>query len=323
MTLSLPRLGLGCATFGNLVRARSDEEVAATLDAAWEAGVRYFDTAPHYGLGLSERRLGAFLATKPREEFVVSTKVGRLLRPNPDPAGATRQDAEGYAVPETLRRAWDFSPDGIRASLAESLARLGLDHVDVLYLHDPERSRIPGAVETAMPTLVSMRAEGVVSRVGVGSMIPAALTAGIRGGADVVMAANCYTLLDQGIHPEVLDACRATGATVVAAAVFNSGLLSSSPVPGAMFDYEQVPADVLARARAIDELCRRHGVELAAAALAYPLLDPIVESVVVGAGSPEQIRQTVARLETDVPAVPEALWEELDAEGRVPRCASR
>ncbi len=134
----LPALGYGAANVGNLFRPLSDEEAWAVLEAAWDAGIRYFDTAPHYGLGLSERRLGAFLQTKPRDAFVVSTKAGRLLRPNPDSAGGL-DTANDFHVPDDLRRVWDFSEEGIRASIAESQERLGLEHIDLLYLHDPER----------------------------------------------------------------------------------------------------------------------------------------------------------------------------------------
>jgi D-threo-aldose 1-dehydrogenase len=312
----LPAFGLGCAAFGNLFRARTDDEVTAVLEAAWAAGVRYFDTAPHYGLGLSERRLGRFLAGKPREEYVVSTKAGRLLRPQPE--GAGRRDDEGFDVPADLRREWDLTPGGVRASLEESLERLGLDRVDILFLHDPESSGLPGAVEQGMASLVALREEGLVAQVGIGSTTPTALEAGARAGADVVMAAGCYTLLDQGVSPGVLDACRDGGARIVAAAVFHSGLLSSSPRAGAMFDYARVPDDVLARAQRIDAVCERHGVEIAAAALRYPLLDPLVDSVVVGVDDPRQLAQNLDRLAADIPA---ALWTELDAEGLVPRRA--
>ncbi|QKW17737.1 aldo/keto reductase [Kitasatospora sp. NA04385] len=311
-----PPLGLGCAPLGNMFRARSDEEVEQVLEAAWEAGVRYFDTAPHYGLGLSERRLGRFLATKPRDEFVLSTKVGRLLRPDPDWDGAS-SDPEGFVVPARLRRHWDFGPEGIRAGLADSLDRLGLDRVDVLYLHDPEHSGDPRAAVDGMAALAELRAEGLVSSVGVGSMDPAALTAAVETGlADVVMVANRYTLLDQSALPELLPACERHGTAVVAAAVFNSGLLARSPSADATFDYRRVPEEVLARARRIEAVCAAHGVELPAAALRYPLLDPRVAAVVVGADSAGQVRENVARLGAPIPA---GLWDALAAEGLAPR----
>jgi D-threo-aldose 1-dehydrogenase len=174
-------IGYGAANVGNLYRELSDDEALAVLEAAWDEGIRYYDTAPHYGLGLSERRLGAFLQTKPRDEFVLSTKVGRLLRPNPDFAG--EQDLENdFAVPASLRREWDFSADGIRRSVEESLERLGLDRVDVLYLHDPERHDLALAEREAIPALAHLREEGLVRAVGVGSMVTDALLSTARTG---------------------------------------------------------------------------------------------------------------------------------------------
>lgn len=311
--IDLPRFGLGCAQFGNLFYARTDGEVAEVVEAAWDAGVRYFDTAPHYGLGLSERRLGAFLATKPRDEFVISTKVGRLLRPNPAAVGG--RDTEGFDVPDDLTRVWDVTPAGVRASLEESLTRLGLDRVDIALLHDPERSGIEGATEQGLEALVALREEGLVSRVGVGSMIPATLATAARLGADVIMAANCYTLLDCGVYPEVLAACRDHGTSVIAAAVFNSGLLSAPPSEDATYDYAQVPPEVLARARRVASVCQDFGVELPTAAMHFPLRDPLVSTVVVGAASPEQTAQNLERLDV---VVPSGLWTALAAEGLIP-----
>ena len=309
-------LGLGCAAQGNLFRPRNEDDALAVFEAAWDAGVRQFDTAPHYGLGLSEQRLGRFLATKPRDEFVVSTKVGRLLRSNPAWDGASPDD-QGFAVPARLRREWDVSVGGVRASLDESLHRLGLDRVDVLYLHDPEVSGIDSAVRTGMASLAQLRDEGLVRRIGVGSMVPHTLVAAVQTGlADVLMVAGRYTLLDQSVAPEVLEACSQHGTRIVAAALFNSGLLADTPQVGAMFDYGAVPAVVLDRARAIAAVCSTHGVALPTAALHFPLLDPRVEGVVVGADSAEQIRQSRSWIEESVPS---ELWDDLDRQGLVPR----
>lgn len=317
---ALPRLGLGCATQGDLFEPRGEEASHEVFEAAWEVGVRHFDTAPHYGLGLSEQRLGRFLATKPRDEYVVSTKVGRLLRPNPAWDGGSL-DGQGFAVPARLHREWDVSPAGVRASLEESLSRMGLDRVDVLYLHDPECSEIDGAVETGMASLDALRSEGMVERIGTGSMAPATLLASVTTGlADLVMVAGRYTLLDQSVAPELLEACEQHGTTIVAAALFNSGLLAETPREGAMFDYAEVPAEVLRRAHAITDVCWSHGVELPTAALQYPLLDPHVEAVVIGAAAPAHIRQNQARLQEMVPA---ALWDDLAERGLVPRLATQ
>ena len=216
-TPALTRLGYGAANVGNLFRALSDDDAWAVLDAAWESGIRYYDTAPHYGLGLSERRLGAFLQTKPREEFVISTKAGRLLRPNPDDDGGLDLAAD-FHVRTTLRREWDFSEGGIRASLAESLERLGIDRVDILYLHDPERHDLDLALREAFPALEQLRAEGAVDAVGIGSMTADALAAAVRGAdLDLIMIAGRYTLLEQPAADDVLPACHERRTGVVAA----------------------------------------------------------------------------------------------------------
>ena len=311
--LALGPLGHGAANVGNLYRAMTDEEAWAVLDAAWEAGIRYFDTAPHYGLGLSERRLGAFLATKPREEFVVSTKAGRLLRPSPDTADRL-DDANQFAVPAALRREWDFSAGGIRASLEESLERLGLPDVDVLYLHDPDEHDLAADLATAVPALAALRDEGLVAAVGIGSKsIEALLEAVLTETLDLAMVAGRYTLLEQPALDAVIPACRSTGVRIVAAAVFNSGLLST-PRPGGRYEYGDVPPALLARARRIADVCDRHGVALPEAALQFPLREPVVASVVVGAATPDQVRENAGRMEA---ARPEALWEELAAEALV------
>ncbi|HEY3512811.1 MAG TPA: aldo/keto reductase, partial [Kribbella sp.] len=197
--IDVPRFGLGCAPLGNLFEELSEEQAHALLTAAWDAGVRYFDTAPHYGLGLSEQRLGRFLAGKPRDEYVVSTKVGRLLRENPSWDG-TALDATGFVVPAGLRRELDYSPEGVRASVEDSLTRLGLDRIDILFVHDPDLSGDPGATESALTALADLRAEGMVAAIGTGTLgIDALLTTARSGLADVLMVANRYTLLDQSV----------------------------------------------------------------------------------------------------------------------------
>ena len=202
------RLGLGTATLGNLHRRMCGERARAVLATAWTCGVRHFDTAPHYGLGLAERRLGSFLHG--RQGFTVSTKVGRLLRPDPDWAGGL--DPEGFAVPAAMRRAWDVSAEGLRRSLEESLARTGLDRVDVAYVHDPERSGSDLTPDQVVTGLVRLRDEGLVGEVGVASMSTRALANYTATGAlDVVMVAGRHTLLDQSAAAEVFPHCRRHG----------------------------------------------------------------------------------------------------------------
>ncbi|MFI6350130.1 aldo/keto reductase [Streptomyces sp. NPDC050560] len=310
----LTRLGLGAAQLGNLARATTDEDAAGAVAAAWASGVRYFDTAPHYGLGLSERRLGAALADRPRAEYTVSTKVGRLLVPSP--RTADRQDDGGFAVPAAHRRQWDFSRDGILRSLEGSLERLGLDRVDIVYLHDPD-DHWEQASTTGVATLVELRDQGVVGSVGVG-MNQAAMPAEFvrRCDIDLVMLAGRHTLLDQSATEELLPLALERGVEVVAAAVYNSGLLASPRPPAdATYDYTPASRELTERARALADVCERHGTTLPAAAVGYPLRHPAVACVVLGARDASQSTANARRLGAEVP---EALWAELTALGLIP-----
>jgi D-threo-aldose 1-dehydrogenase len=307
--LAFGPLSFGGANLGNLFRAMSDEDAHAILEVAWDVGIRSFDTAPHYGLGLSERRLGAFLATKPRDEFILSTKVGRLLVDNPG-GGDGSDDENGFAVPDDLQRIWDFSADGVRRSLDDSLSRLGLDRVDVLYLHDPDEFDLEPAIADGVAAVAALRDEGLVRAVGIGSKSVAALLAGVRTDAlDLLMIAGRYTLLEQPALAEVIPEAAERGIGIVNAAVFNSGLLArSAPDASAHYEYGAVPSAVLDRARAIAAECTAHGVELPAAAMQYTLRDQAVRTVVVGAASAAQLEQTAARMNA---AIPEGLWTDL------------
>ncbi len=315
--IAVPRLGYGAANVGNLFRPLTDDEAWAVLDAAWESGIRHYDTAPHYGLGLSERRLGAFLATKPREEFFLSTKVGRLLRPNPDHETGGLDTANDFHVPDDLRRVWDFSDAGIRTSLEESRERLGIERIDLLYLHDPERHDLDLALAEALPALERLRADGEVGRVGIGSMTSEALAAGVRSAdLDLVMVAGRYTLLEQPAAAEVLPACRENGTGIVAASVFNSGLLAQEePRRDGRYEYGQLPDELWDRLVRIHAVCADHGVPLPAAALQFPLQSDVVEAVVVGGSRPAQLVQNAELAALEIPA---SLWQTLAAEGLIP-----
>lgn len=308
------RLGYGAASLGNLFEELDDDRAHAVLEAAWDSGIRSFDTAPHYGLGLAERRLGAFLQTKPRAEFVVSTKVGRLLRP--DPGGEKLDLAEGFHVRSNLRREWDFSATGIRASLAESLDRLGLDRVDAVYLHDPERHDLDAALTRALPALEQLRADGSVARIGVGSMVTEALERSIEAARlDVVMIAGRYTLLEQPAGVRVLPACRRRGIAVVVASVFNSGVLATdAPSRGDRYEYGRMPDEVWDRLQRIVAVARSHGVPLPALAVQFPFRDTVVSSVVIGGDEPGHVRRNAELLHVHVPS---QVWEELRAEGLI------
>jgi len=306
-------LGLGAAQFGNLYRETTDDEALAAVDRAWDRGIRYFDTAPHYGLGLSERRLGAALARYDRDDYVVSTKVGRLLVPSPETAH--RLDDGGFAVPAATRREWDFSRDGILRSFEGSLQRLGLDRVDIVYLHDPD-DHWAAASTTGIDALVELREQGLVGAIGAGMNQSAMLAEFVRRcDVDVVMVAGRYTLLDDDAAHDLLPVALERGVGVVAAAVYNSGLLSSArPAADARFDYEQAPAELVARANSIADVCERHGVTLPEAAVAYPLRHPAVVSVVVGSRTATQVESNVDRYGAHIP---EQLWTDLRADGLV------
>ena len=312
-SLSLTEVGLGAAQLGNLFHETTDEDASATVDAAWDAGIRYFDTAPHYGLGLSERRLGAALAARPRDEFVLSTKVGRLLVPSGSPEGV--MDDEGFAVPATLRREWDLSRDGIRRSIVESLERLGLDRIDIAYLHDPDEFGEQAHAE-AIPALIELRDEGVVGAVGAGmnqSAMPAEFVR--RHDVDVIMLAGRYTLIEQGALDDLLPLAEERGVGIVAAAVYNSGLLAQPRPPAdATYDYAQAPTELLARANALADVCEEFGVSLPEAAIAYPLRHPAVVSVAVGMRTAEQVTETVRRYGT---SIPDEFWTALRERGLV------
>lgn len=309
-------LGFGGASIGNLYEAVTDARARDALEAAWDGGIRYYDTAPHYGLGLSERRLGAFLREKPRDEFVLSTKVGRVLEPNPDYAGG-RDLAHQFDVPDDHVRRFDPSEAGIRRSLEESLERLGLDRVDILYLHDPDVYDLERGLREGLPALAKLRDEGLARQVGIGVNDAAVAARAVReGDLDLVMIAGRYTLLEQPALEELFPACRERGVRVVAAAVYNSGLLASAiPPEDATYNYEAAPVELIDRARAIARICADHDVELPAAALQFALRDPLVASVVVGTANPESVRQNIARMNAPIP---ESLWKALAAAGYIP-----
>ncbi|MGG7466448.1 aldo/keto reductase [Plantibacter sp. YIM 135347] len=307
-------LGFGSASIGNLYRAVDDDHVDRALEAAWDSGIRYFDTAPHYGLGLSERRLGAFLRERPRDEYLVSTKVGRLLAPNPAFAGG--RDDQGFDVPDDAVRVFDPSEAGVRKSLEDSLERMGLDAIDILYLHDPDVYDLDRGLTEALPALAKLRDEGLVRAIGIGVNDAAVAARAVReGDLDLVMIAGRYTLLEQPAAEELLPVCLERGVRVVDAAVFNSGLLATNtPSADASYNYGTVPADVLARARELAAVCAEFGVDLPAAALQFPLRHPAVATVVVGTSNADAVRQNVQRANAPIP---DALWDALTARGLI------
>jgi D-threo-aldose 1-dehydrogenase len=283
------RLGLGTAALAGLYAETDVTTALETIDRAWELGVRYFDTAPAYGSGLAEQRLGEALRHRPRDEFLISTKVGRLLRPGtPSPMfnGAPR-----------LAPLVDFSADGLRRSLAESLERLGLDRVDIVYVHDPE-----GHIDTAIAALTSLR--DLASELGVGTKsVATALDFARHGEIDHLLIAGRYTPLDDSAGAALLDLCAKREIKVTAAGVFNSGLLCG----GTTYDYHDAPAREVQRTRRLDELCARYDVPLAALALQFPLRNGAVTNILLGPRSPAELEQSFELLSHDIP---DALWQE-------------
>jgi D-threo-aldose 1-dehydrogenase len=292
--IELGPLGLGTAPLGGLYEAVEDETAHAVVERAWELGLRFFDTAPLYGSGLAERRLGAVLQGKPRDELVVSTKVGRLLRPgSPDWPGAP--PLEAY---------FDFSYDGALHSLEGSLERLGLDRVDIALVHDPD-DHYEQALTGAFRALVRLRDEGAVRAIGVGMNQAEMLCRFAReADPDCFLVAGRYTVLDRTAAADFLPLCEERGIAVIAGGVFNSGILAG----GDTFDYESAGADVVARVERLRGVCARWKAPLAAAAVQFPARHPAVASVLVGCRSAAELEEDVRLHELELPT---ALWEEL------------
>jgi D-threo-aldose 1-dehydrogenase len=298
VTLAVPglRLVFGGAPIGGLYAPVGEEAAAATLAAAWDAGIRAFDTAPHYGVGLSERRIGDFLADRPREQFLVSTKVGRRLVPA---AGDVQGAEEFYGTP-ALTRVRDYSRDGVLRTLEDSLRRLRLDRADMVLIHDPD-DFMTQALDEAFPALAELRSAGAVTAIGAGMNSAAPLAWFIeRSDLDCVLVAGRYTLLDDSAEQTLFPLCQRRRVAVLAGGVFNSGILAD-PRDDARYDYAPAPPDLLARARAIRDACADHGVPVAAAALRFALRHPAVTAAVVGARTPEEIRADAGYLSQDVP----------------------
>jgi D-threo-aldose 1-dehydrogenase len=307
-------LGFGGGGIGNLYTPLTDEQAHEAVTAAWRQGVRYFDTAPHYGLGLSERRLGAALRAHPREAYTLSTKVGRRLEPVGRPDSVGDDLANGFAVPATHRRVWDFTADGVRRTLEAGLERLGLDRVDIVYLHDPD-DHPEQAFREGYPALERLRSEGVVGAIGAGMNQAEMLTRFVREtDVDVVLCAGRYTLLDQSALTELLPAAEERGVAVVVGGAFNSGLLAD-PKPGATYNYAAAPPELLDRALRLKSLAERHGTTLRAAALAFCAAHPAVVSVLAGARSAAEVDDCAEQFRTPVPP---AFWQELRDTGLLP-----
>lgn len=313
------QLGLGTAAIGNLYRERADVETDGALQAAWDAGIRYFDTAPLYGLGLAETRLNRFLRGKPRDQYVLSTKVGRLLEPC---APNERTGLDRFFGTPSRREIFDYSYDGVMRSIAFSLERLGQDRIDILYVHDIDLSnhgtveRRDAHIDTLMAggyrALCELRDQKVIKAFGAGiNDWETCEVLAARGDFDLFLLAGQYSLLRQESLKTFLPMCEARGIGIVLGGVFNSGILATGAVEGAMFDYYPASPDVLERVRRIEAVVKRHGLKLADAALRFPMGHPAIACVVTGAAARHEVEQAVASLQADIP---DALWRDLAAE---------
>lgn len=324
--LSFTRMGLGGAPLGGLYQPVPTQQALDTVARAWSLGIRYFDTAPFYGYGLSERRMGEGLREKPRDEFVLSTKVGRLIRTGV-PRDPLEIDPSGElyykGAPDELRIVHDYSYDGVRRSVEESLERLGLERIDLLFIHDPDSVELDPSpdghvrkmMEGAYRAVRELRDQGVVRAIGVGmNQVEMLVRFAKAGDFDVFLVAGRYTLLDQVALKELLPLCLEKGIRVVIGGVYNSGILAN-PQPGTTFNYVQAPEHLIQRALRLKAVCERYNVPLKAAAIQFPLGHPAVLTVLSGARTPEEIEENVRLFETPTP---DALWDELLNEGLLP-----
>jgi D-threo-aldose 1-dehydrogenase len=305
-SLSVTRLGLGTAPLAGLFEEVDESQALQVIERAWEAGVRLFDTAPLYGHGLAELRVGQILRQMPRDEFTLATKVGRLLR-----AGAPPEPGQVFRGVPPVNPVFDFTYDGVMRSVEESLERLGLSRIDILHIHDPD-NHYDEALSGAYRALAKLRTDGIIKAVGAGMNQSEMLTRFAReGDFDCFLLAGRYTLLEQGALQELLPVCLELGIAIIAGGVYNSGILAD-PKPGAHYNYHAAPPDLLERAQRLRAVCAHHGVPLKAAALQFPLGHPAVATVVVGCRSVAQLDDSLEMFEVDIPP---ALWQELKSEG--------
>ncbi|MFZ7092696.1 aldo/keto reductase [Primorskyibacter sp. 2E233] len=318
--LTFTEIGMGTAPLGNLYRAVSDDEAHAVLQMAWDNGLRYFDTAPLYGYGLSETRLNRFLRDKPREDYVLSTKIGRLLAP----ATAETRDGIGkwFDVPNR-REIYDYSYDGVMRSLEFSLERLGVDRVDMLFAHDIDianhgsqsvlDTKLAELMEGGYRALLELREQGVIGAFGAGvnEWEPCQWLAE-RGDFDIFLLAGRYTLLEQEALKTFLPLCEARGIGVVIGGPYNSGILATGPIEGAHFNYEIAPPEIRDRVGKIQAICENHGIRLVDAAFQFPLRHPAVLSVIPGGQGQSEMQSNILAAQT---TIPQALWSDLKAAG--------
>lgn len=318
--IDFTELGFGTAPLGNLYRAVSDEDAHDVLQAAWDSGCRYFDTAPLYGLGLSEVRVGNFLRSKPRDQYVSSTKAGRLLKVCPP---ESRTGIGKFFDTPSRREVYDYSYDGVMRSFEASFERTGLDRFDILFCHDVDifthgskeasDARIEEFMKGGYYAMLSLRDQGVIKAFGGGiNEWQVCETLARRGDFDLFLLAGRYTLLEQEALASFLPLCTERGIGIVLGGPYNSGILARGPSDDAQYNYSNAPKEVIDRVRRINAVCQRHGVKMIEAALNFPLRHPAVVSVIPGGQSVEEVRSNRDILGKDIPA---SLWSDLKSEG--------
>ena len=297
------RLGMGGAPLGGLFSDGGDLVARESLETAYEGGIRYFDTAPLYGSGVSENRFGAFLRTVPRDSFTLSTKVGRLIEP-----GDFEDDTVHFPKAPKSKVIFNYSREGVLRSIDDSLSRLGLDRIDIVFIHDPD-DHYREAIEEALPTLIELRAQGIVKAIGAGmNQWEMCARFALEGDFDVFLIAGRYTLLDHSALSEFLPICENKSISVVVGGPYNSGILASDLGPDATYFYEKAPSEVIDRAKDIKRVCDRYKVPLKAAALRFGLLHPAVVATIPGARSPEEVQDNIDMMFFEIPHI---MWEEL------------
>ncbi len=314
--LQITELGFGAAPLGNLYRPMTEKDARATLDAGWSVGCRYYDTAPLYGLGLSETRINGFLRAKPRGSYLISTKVGRLLDLC---APKDRTRLNFFFETPSRRERFDYSYDGVMRSLEFSLERLGLDHIDIVYAHDVDiwthgsreaaNACIKQFMDGGYKALVKLRDSGAIKAIGAGiNEWEIAEQLARAGDFDIFLLAGRYTLLEQEALTSFLPYCIEKKIGVVIGGPFNSGILATGPKPGARYNYAPAPPAILERVSAIEAICKAHGVKLAEAAVRFPLSHPAILSVIPGAQKPREVTRNAEMIDAKIPP---ALWRDL------------
>ncbi|HEX8044448.1 aldo/keto reductase [Rhizobium sp.] len=306
--LEVTEISFGAAALGGLYRACPRDQAMETLQAAWDSGIRYFDVAPWYGFGLAERYVGDFLRAQPEDSYVLSTKVGRLMRPVP----TDKVPNYGYVDPLPFDADYDYSYDGIMRSVEFSYARLGLNRIDMLYVHDiggythgkALNERYLGQLlGSGIKALEELKSSDTIKAYGLGvNEVPVCLDVMNAADIDCILLAGRYTLLDRSAVAELLPLCEKKGTSLIVGGVFNSGILATGPVPDAHFDYLPATPDVLAKVGAMEEIARRHGLPLAAPALQFPLSQPSVASVLIGTAKASSLTRNMQLVKPELPA---------------------